>query len=250
MRLRVKLAETEEEKLRAYHLRHQCFVLEKALGYGGTISSDKIESSVDKDQFDEHCDHLIVIDELSEEVLGTYRILAGNTAKRNGFYSEQFFQLRPFQPWMEEAYELGRSCVRADHRSGRIIAMLWQGLGAYIRERGVRFLIGLPSIHPANEEELSRTYAYLVKHYRSPLAWIEPKPGYSVNLEHSIALTAEEEQDVFRQLPPLFKGYLRSGARIAGPPAYDPELASTLIMTVMECSQINERYRRSFVDIQ
>lgn len=73
----------------------------------------------DIDLFDDYCEHLLVRDEASGDVIGTYRVLTPTQAKRAGStYSDTEFDLTRLRSLRERMVELGRSCVHADHRSG------------------------------------------------------------------------------------------------------------------------------------
>ena len=84
---------------------------------------------VDHDAFDAHCQHLVVQDDASGEVVGTCRILTPESASRIGYHSETEFDLARLEPLRPELVEIGRSCVHPDHRSGATITLLWAGLG-------------------------------------------------------------------------------------------------------------------------
>jgi putative hemolysin len=82
----VSLATTLEEVCACQRLRYQVFNGE--LGEG-------LESShalgLDRDHFDVICDHLMVRETKTGEVVGTYRMQTGYRAKGNaGYYSESF----------------------------------------------------------------------------------------------------------------------------------------------------------------
>ena len=76
-RYTIRLATTEAEREAACRLRFKVFNLE--LGEG-LISS--YSTGMDKDQFDYVCDHLIVKDRSSGEVVGTYRMQSGSEAAK------------------------------------------------------------------------------------------------------------------------------------------------------------------------
>src|SRR5262245_59764654 len=62
---------------------------------------------LDADPFDEVCDHLVVEDTRTGEIVGTYRLQAGEMAARHlGFYSSQEFDLTPYEPHRAELIEL------------------------------------------------------------------------------------------------------------------------------------------------
>ena len=97
-------ARSLEELREAQRLRHSVFTQE----YQATISS-RIPG-VDEDLFDAYCDHLVVRDQQSQEVVGTYRILDPHQAKRlKGYYSETEFFITRLNDLRGSMVELGRS---------------------------------------------------------------------------------------------------------------------------------------------
>ncbi|MBO8164984.1 MAG: GNAT family N-acetyltransferase [Brevibacillus sp.] len=246
MSLTVKLAETDEERHRVYALRHQVFIQEQAHLLEGNVLKKPV-SEQEEDEYDAISEHLIVVDENSGDVIGTYRFVEGHVAIRTiGFYSERFFYLQPIEPLLPEAVELGRSCIRADYRNGRAITLLWRAIGELMLKRQIRYLIGMPSLYPASVDELRRIYTFLNYYHRMEEFWLQPRSPYRIEGLREVEL-ADSRQE-FRCLPPLLKGYLRAGACVAGGPAYDPVFGSTLFFTILDRMRIDERYRRSFLD--
>src|SRR5262245_20313639 len=81
-RLFTTLARDPSDVTAAQRLRYRVFAQE----LGAQLPS--AAEAVDRDEFDSHCEHLILRDRLTNEVVGTYRILAGAAAARIGrFYS-------------------------------------------------------------------------------------------------------------------------------------------------------------------
>jgi len=90
----VRLARNADEVRTAQALRFTVFNLE--LNEGLTESH---ATSLDADPFDEVCDHLLVEHLPNGEIVGTYRLQTGLTAAANrGYYSQQEFDFRPFEP--------------------------------------------------------------------------------------------------------------------------------------------------------
>ncbi|MGC5230944.1 GNAT family N-acetyltransferase, partial [Klebsiella pneumoniae] len=88
----------------------------------------------DFDEFDAHCDHLLVIDNARAEnkVIGTYRLIRREAAaKCGGFYSRNEYDISPLMDYPGEILELGRSCIDAEYRTGQVMQTLWKGLTAY-----------------------------------------------------------------------------------------------------------------------
>jgi putative hemolysin len=85
------LAQSMGDLLSCQRLRYLVFNCE--LGGGLTDSED---CGLDRDRFDLICDHLMVHDAASGNLVGTYRMQTGYRAKGNlGYYSEQLFDLGP-----------------------------------------------------------------------------------------------------------------------------------------------------------
>ena len=104
------------------------------------------KAGVDQDMFDPYCDHLLVRDGDSNEVVGTYRILSPEQAKKiGGFYSQSEFDLTRIAHLSDHMAEVGRSYVHPDYRSGATITLLWAGLAEYMITRGYDYLIVVPA---------------------------------------------------------------------------------------------------------
>ena len=52
-----------------------------------------------------------------------------------------------------------------------------------------------------------------------------------------------EPREVSRQLPPVMKGYLRAGALICSPPAFDAEFGTADVLVLLEMEKLTTRYQ-------
>ena len=87
-RFAVGLAGERSEILEAQRLRYLVFAQEM----GARLPT--AHRGIDEDEFDRHCDHLVVRDRLSGAVVGTYRILPPESAgSSGGLYSDREFDL-------------------------------------------------------------------------------------------------------------------------------------------------------------
>ena len=132
--LEVRLAETEIEVEAAQRLRYRVFYEEMS----ALPSPAMREARRDFDQFDEVCDHLLVIDRslIDEDgqpaVVGTYRLMRDVDAPRaGGFYTSSEYDISPMLrglPADSHLLELGRSCVLKAYRSKpATMQLLWRG---------------------------------------------------------------------------------------------------------------------------
>ena len=132
---------TEPEAVRAaQRLRHRVFADEP----GARLTTD--EPGVDVDRFDAFCDHLIVREERTGEVVGTYRMLPPERARAAGsLYAQREFVIDELAPLRRSLVETGRSCVHPDHRTGAVVGLVWAGIARYMLLTGNRWLTGAPA---------------------------------------------------------------------------------------------------------
>ncbi|MFM9328829.1 GNAT family N-acetyltransferase [Paenibacillus mesotrionivorans] len=238
-RLTAGPARTDDDVEGALRLRYQVFAEEEK-----NLRLYNPEG-LETDRYDEYCDHLVVKDEDSGQVVGTYRLLPGpRAALHGGFYSESEFDLAGYRPWMRETLELGRSCVHPDYRSGRAIRLLWEEILHYADNGGFSRLVGCASVHSRTRDEMLETYSLL--HKRGVITaryGIRPLDTHTIPDLAPVELTASEEE-LFRRLPPLVKGYQWLGAEIGGEPAYDALFGTVDYFVILEKARISRRYLR------
>ncbi|MBK5914887.1 GNAT family N-acetyltransferase [Rhodocyclus purpureus] len=233
-KLSVDIARCEREILAAQKLRYRVFAGE----LGAKLPTRT--PGVDHDIYDPYCEHLVVRNEDSGEIVGTYRILSPENARRIGaYYTESEFDLTRLQHLRPRLVEIGRSCVHPDYRSGATITLLWAGLAKYMSDRGYDYLVGCASIGMADGGHAAASIYRSLGEQMSPLEY-RVFPRCPLPLE---ALDNERPAE----LPPLIKGYLRAGAWICGDPAWDPDFNTADLPILLPMSRVGERYARHFL---
>jgi putative hemolysin len=225
----VSLARTEDDVRAAQRLRWQVFVEE----LGATVESE--EHGLDADRFDAHCDHLLVRELATGDVIGTYRMLPPERAARaGGLYAEAEFHLTRLLG-LDGLVEIGRACVRADHRTGVAISLLWTGLLRYLLDGGHEFVIGCASIPVGDDMAAAAALCRrLALHHGSPPEWrVFPRRPLPCDLAPG---TREAS------LPPLLKGYLRLGAYVCGEPAWDPAFGTADVLLLLPLERLSRRH--------
>lgn len=135
------LARDEDDVRAAQRLRHDVFAGEM----GALLASP--QPGHDVDAFDAYCDHLLVREETTGQVVGTYRLLPPERAAVAGrLYAESEFDLAALDPIRSSLVEVGRSCVHPDHRDGAVIGLVWAGIARYMTDRGHAWLAGCCSL--------------------------------------------------------------------------------------------------------
>ncbi|GAB3268961.1 GNAT family N-acetyltransferase [Chitinimonas naiadis] len=234
-KLSVSLASSEADIRAAQALRYKVFGEEM----GARLNCR--EPGLDVDLFDSWCDHLLVRDEQSGEVVGTYRILPPSQARELGsYYSETEFDLTRLQHIRSSMVEVGRSCVHPDYRNGGTITLLWAGLADYMTRNRYEYLVGCASISMADGGHMAASiFQQISQTAMSPVEW-RVAPRCALPLD-----ALDKTLDV--ELPPLLKGYLRLGAYVCGDPAWDPDFNTADVLILMPLSRMNKRYLRHFL---
>lgn len=234
-RLHVQVARTPADVRAAQRLRYEVFATEMGARLNGP------EAGIDEDRFDAHCDHLLVREVGSGDVVGTYRILGPRAAESaGGYYSEQEFDFTRLAPLRSTLVEIGRSCVRADHRTGSAITLLWAGLARYMLARGHAFLVGCASLSMADGGRTAASaYRRIAARHLSP-------PEYRTEPFRRLPHRCVED-DPPVELPPLIRGYLKVGAYVCGEPAWDADFNTADLMMLLPLAQLNPRYARHYL---
>ncbi|MFY8054708.1 MAG: GNAT family N-acetyltransferase, partial [Limnohabitans sp.] len=168
--LSVEWAKHEDQVREAQRLRFDVFAKEMGARLKETIPGHDI------DLFDDFCEHLIIRDNASEQVIGTYRVLTPAQAKRVGStYSDLEFDLTRLRQYRERMVELGRSCVHPDHRHGGVIMALWGALAEFMVRNKLDVMIGCASIPMLHQGVVSGEVASSIWHQlkKTHLAGIE-----------------------------------------------------------------------------
>ncbi|GGW22836.1 GNAT family N-acetyltransferase [Streptomyces xantholiticus] len=234
----VSLARDQEEVRAAQRLRHQVFAGEMGARLDGP------EPGLDTDAFDAYCDHLLVREADTGDVVGTYRLLPPERARIAGrLYSESEFDLTRLGPIRDDLVEVGRSCVHPLHRNGAVIALTWAGLARYMTRTGHNWLAGCCSVPLTDGGTLAAATWDTVrtKNLAPEEYWVTPHRLWNAG-------TVTRSAD-YTELPPLLRGYLRLGAWVCGAPAHDPDFNVADLYVLLSLRRTNPRYLRHFLSL-
>ena len=237
-KISVSWARHQDEVRQAQRLRYQVFAVEMGANLSTTLPGH------DVDLFDAYCEHLLVRDVASQEVIGTYRVLTPTQAKRaGGTYSDTEFDLTRLRHLRQRMAELGRSCVHAQHRHGGVILALWGALADFMLRNQLDTMIGCASIPMQHNGVFSGQAAASI--------WRRVRQTHLAAIEYRVtprlALPVERLDDSLDIEPPaLIKGYLRLGAKVLGAPAWDPDFNSADLPVMMRMADLPPRYLKHF----
>lgn len=234
-RLEVAPARTRSDLLDAQRLRYRVFAEEMGARLSGP------SEGLDADRFDAYCDHLVVRDRQTGEVVGTYRLLSPAQARAaGGLYADTEFDLARLDHLRPSLLELGRACVHPDYRGGAVMALLWAGVAQYMQRQDIRFLIGCASLPLADGGHAAATlFRALSARHSGPPEW-RAFPRVRLPLEK----LGHAEQ---AHTPSLLRAYLKVGALICSDPAWDPDFNSADFLLLLPAENIEKRYARHFL---
>jgi len=241
----VRIAKDHEEIEQAQRLRYEIFNLEQGRGLKGAE-----KYGIDFDEFDEYCLHLLVLEKASGKVVGTYRAHLGCIAdSAKGFYSSREYEIHGLYRFADKCIELGRTCVAPDHRSGSAIALLWGGITELLVRADLTYMLGCVSLKGTDSRTGWAIYEHLAGNDLVSREFsVIPRPGFKLERPpwHEIEKILTDKKALQKNIPPLFKGYLRLGAKICGEPALDREFGTIDFFILIDINNVPARYKRHF----
>jgi putative hemolysin len=236
---RLRFGSSADDLAAIQRLRFEVFNRELGEGFARSWTT-----GLDADEWDPIFHHIVIEHVPSGQVVGSYRLQTGEMADHfGGFYSEAEFDLSRLPADLRlNAAEIGRACVHAAHRNGRVIHLLWRGIAAYLLWNARRFLFGccsLPTLDAAvgmaafrqlkSEGYVSRRFSVAPQRGLGCEPGPLPKPRLPRN-----------------ELPVLFQSYLNLGAEVCGPPAVDTAFGTIDFFVLLDLERLDERTRTTF----
>jgi putative hemolysin len=229
------VARDSHEVRAAQRLRHHVFAGEMGAHLHSPVDG------LDIDEFDDFCDHLVVRDDATGDIVGTYRMLPPDRAVDAGrLYSDTEFDLGRLAGLRGGLVEAGRSCVHPDHRTGAVVGLVWAGIARYMLLSGHSWLAGCASV-PLDDGGTTAAGVWDVvrrKHFAPDEYGVTPLRPWDVD---AVAAPARPV------VPPLLRGYLRLGAWVCGRPAFDPEFGVADFFILLSLDRMDRRYLRFFL---
>jgi putative hemolysin len=138
--------------------------------------------------------------------------------------------------------------VHADHRHGGVILALWGALTEFMVRNDLDTMIGCASM-PMNGAGLHGTMG---AGHEAASIWRKVGQTHLASIEFHVRprlpLPIEQLDNTLDVEPPaLIKGYLRLGAKVLGPPAWDPDFNTADMLMLLPMAQLNRGYARRFI---
>ncbi|MGE0151895.1 MAG: GNAT family N-acetyltransferase [Reyranellaceae bacterium] len=243
----IRLAESAAEIDAAQALRYRVFYDEMAARPTPAMAASKR----DFDEFDDYCDHLLVIDHKrglgAEGVVGTYRLIRRAAAQKLGrFYSAAEYDIDVLTSYPGEILELGRSCVDRAFRTRPTMQLLWRGIAAYVFHYDIAVMFGCASLPGTDVRKLAMPLSYLHHHHLAPPA-LRPRAlaGRFVGMD-LLPPSQIDTRAALNALPPLIKGYLRLGGFVGEGAVIDEQFNTTDVCVVVKTDLVTDKYFKHY----
>jgi putative hemolysin len=242
--LEVRLATSAREVEEAQRLRYDVFYREMS----AQPTPEMRATGRDFDEYDPICEHLLVVDhDEGGKIVATYRLMLSEGAARSkGFYTAGEYDISAMLKARtgQKLLELGRSCVLKPYRTGTTMQLLWRGLLIYLIRNDVELLFGCASLPGTDPNAVALQLSYLYHFHMTPEAErvrALPERYVSMNL---IPKDQIDEAEALRALPPLVKGYIRTGATIGDGAVIDHQFDTIDVFIYFPVSGASERWIR------
>lgn len=247
----VRLTRNKEERRLVRALRYAVFCEEE----GASATEEQKNLREEYDSYDRFAEYMAVFH--NGAVVGCYRIIDREAAeKMGGFYTESEFNLSKIRKVRGNIAEMSRACVDANYRDNALVMrLLWAGLSEYVLRRKVRVLFGVASWVGQKPGLSAHAISYLYYHHLAPARLRATVLAENFHESVNPALSRMnimpevfvDEEEAFRQMPPLIKGYLRVGADFGKGVYIDKGFNTYDVFVILQTKNISATYQKHFL---
>ncbi len=233
----VKTVSSKRQLWQVMTLRYDVFhkeYMNKRLPYG-----------IDRDRFDLIADHLVIVDNRINKIVGTYRLISSEISDE--FYSQTEFNISDLLSKRGTKIELSRACIRKDYRNGATITLLWRGIMEYLAASEASWLFGMGSVKTTDPDQTASVYKCFVEDgcLDTSLS-IAANSSYRIHDFSERLARAQVSPESREMMPPLLKSYIRAGAVLAGDPAVDLDFQCTDFFVILEVAKMTQAFHRKY----
>lgn len=194
---------------------------------------------IDRDEFDDRCQHALIEETGTGALVGCFRLLAlPDGAAVATSYSAQFYDLSGLARHKGPMTEIGRFCLHPAHADPDILRVAWGGLAAHVDAHGVGMLFGCSSFPGTDPAPYDDAFALLCDRHLAPADW---HPGPKAPEIHAYGKAPHPRPDLRRAneaMPPLLKTYLVMGGKVSDHAVIDREMNTLHVFTGLEIAAI------------
>ncbi len=203
---------------------------------GVTAQADAVD-----ERLDEHCEHLVVRDVRSDDIVGAYRILGPADARRyGGYHADRDFDLALLIVLRDRMVEVDRPCVDPRFPFENVMSHLWSALARYLIENRHDYVLGSASVSLRDGGHVAASI------YRMACARFMSPDDYRVFPRQRLPLEGLSDTRKV-EFPPVLKGYLDLGAWVCGEPALNRTEGTADFPILLSLARMQGRDTRDFL---
>ena len=228
---RVRQAETPQDVEAAQRLRFKAFIDGR-----GAVAR---ETELDADRFDAICEHMLVEDNRSGDLVCCFRFLPLKSDEISRSYSAQYYDLSALEAYEGRMVEMGRFCVDPAYKDPDILRIAWGAMTAYVDDNNVDLLFGCSSFEGTMAEEYMDAFALLKERHLAPKRWLpRPKAPKIFSFASKLRLRKPNLKAAMKGMPPLLRTYLVMGGWVSDHAVVDNDLNTLHVFTGLEVKQV------------
>lgn len=218
----VRVSRAAADIAAAQALRYRCFI-------------DARRDGLDRDRFDDICDHFLVEERTTGRLVGCFRLLTlSDGSEIAQSYSAQFYGLDALAGFSGPMVELGRFCIAPGERDADILRLAWGALTAEVDARGVEMMFGCSSFAGTDAECYLDAFAMLKERHLAPKRWLPRVKAPNVFRYAQRLRRAPDPKRALKAMPPLLRTYLMMGGWVSDHAVVDRELNTLHVFTGLE----------------
>ena len=234
---RVRLAKCEADLLATQRLRYLAFRDEQS-------STENLENS-DQDRFDPICDHVLVEDRHSGQLLCSFRMMSFSSgADIPSSYSAQFYDLTTLKYFRGPMVEIGRFCIHPQAQDPDLLRAAWAVITDFVDRNGVELLFGCSSFKGTDTLPYSDAFAVLRDKHVAPKRWLPKVKAPKVFDYVARAKAKGDPKKAMRLMPPLLRTYLLMGGWVSDHVVVDGQMNTLHLFTGVEIKTIPPARKR------
>ncbi|NIZ60714.1 ornithine-acyl-ACP acyltransferase [Sedimentitalea sp. CY04] len=196
-------------------------------------------AEMDLDPFDALCDHVLIEDLRSREVVCSFRVLElGDGGQISASYSGQFYDLSRLAEYPHPMIEVGRFCSHPEWSDPDILRLAWLALTRIVEDRSVQMLFGCSSFAGTEVERHLDAFAVLQQRYLAPEHWRPQAKAADLFWFDDLQCRKTDGAKGMLNVPPLLRSYLMMGGWVSDHAVIDVELNTLHVFTGLEVAAI------------
>ncbi len=202
-------------------------------------------TALDRDRFDEHCQHVLIEDVQSRRLVCCFRLCVyPDGADVSQSYSAQYYDLEALAAFKGPMLEIGRFCIHKDWSDPDILRVAWAALTVLVDRENIKMLFGCTSFAGTETKTYLDVFAMLKHRYVAPKCWL-PKIKSPDVYEYGARLRHKPDmRKAMLRMPALLRTYLMMGGWVSDHAVVDRQLNTLHVFTGLEVEAIPATRKR------